>query len=124
MRFGWVGVILLVGSCSEPQHHLTDQDLCTAVVSIGMGTDPLIMRSVKNNGIVTISYNTESDGKLWKYKCKREGNQIVWGMNRFHTHELDTKYYFIIKDDELIITEKYYGGPEQEIHKFPVEFTN
>ncbi|MFK5970698.1 MAG: hypothetical protein QM487_11340, partial [Candidatus Marithrix sp.] len=87
---------------------------------LGMGTDPLIMRASKNNDIVTISYNRESDGKLWKYKCKRQGNQIIWGMNRFNTHKLDTKYTFIVNSKELIITETYPGGTEN-IYKFPIE---
>ena len=117
-----VALIVLVTSCSK-NTWLTDEDLCTAVVSIRMGTDPLIMRASKNNDIVTISYNRKSDGKLWKYKCKRQENQIIWGMNRFNTHKLDEKYTFIVNPQELIITETYPGGTEN-IYKFPIESPN
>ena len=69
----------------------TIDQLCKATISAVMGASPSIMRTSEQFGSTIVAYNRESDGKLWDYMCRLDGDRVVWGRNggRWHDHDAD-----------------------------------
>ena len=65
--------------------------LCKATIHAVMGASPSIMRTSDQFGSTIVAYNRESDGKLWDYMCRLDGDRMVWGINggRWQNHQLD-----------------------------------
>lgn len=69
----------------------TIDQLCKATISAVMGASPSIMRTSEQFGSTIVAYNRESDGKLWDYMCRVNGDRVIWGSNggRWHDHDTD-----------------------------------
>ena len=69
----------------------TESHLCKAAIHAVMGTSPSIMRTSEQFGRTIVAYNRKSDGKLWDYMCRLDGDRLVWGSNggRWQNHYLD-----------------------------------
>lgn len=53
--------------------------LCRATIAVLMGRDVGIIRvDGERAGIANVSYVRPDDGTLWGYRCKLEGNRIIW----------------------------------------------
>jgi hypothetical protein len=56
-----------------------------------MGRDPKIMRITRvQDGIIYLSYKRQDDGKDWAYRCKIEGDKVIWSsdMGRWMTNSM------------------------------------
>ncbi|MPR09217.1 hypothetical protein [Microvirga tunisiensis] len=56
-----------------------------------MGRDPQIMMVRPDGDVTHVSYNRPSDGSVWSYRCRLEGNRIIWASaeGRWRTHPDD-----------------------------------
>jgi hypothetical protein len=53
--------------------------ICKAAISTLMFQDPSIMTGeIDKEGVVHIYYKRASDDKFWAFKCKIEGNSVVY----------------------------------------------
>tara|TARA_R110002072_G_scaffold197707_1_gene355368 strand:- start:432 stop:785 length:354 start_codon:yes stop_codon:yes gene_type:complete len=76
---------------------LSMTQICKAGLSVVMGRAPNIMTTEKvNNGIVYLSYRRPSDNTKWSYRCRVEGNRIIWAsaQGRWRTHSSDSVVTF------------------------------
>lgn len=93
-----------------PQSWPTNRELCKAGISILMGRDPSIMKIDRTDGaVVYLSYIRPDDRSLWSYRCKIEGNRIIWASStgRWRTHPLDEVITFSVSGDRLHLDEAY-----------------
>jgi hypothetical protein len=78
-----------------------------------MGRDPRIIRVDRTQGDTAyLSYVRPDDGKRWKYKCKLDGNKIVWGADdgRWRTHPDDSVITYNARGSSLTVIERYSDG--------------
>lgn len=99
---------VLAGPPSQPWP--TNKELCKAGISILMGRDPRIMKIDSTDGeIVYLSYIRPDDRSLWSYRCKIEGNRIIWASStgRWRTHPLDEVITFSVSGERLHLDQAY-----------------
>ena len=82
-------------------------EICRAAIASVMGRDPSIMRTRVVDNIQYVSYVRPDDGKVWTYRCRLEGNRVVWAgeQGRWRTHP----------SDEVITYELSPGGKSVQI---------
>ena len=103
---------ILFPSASYAQN-IDDAQICRAGIATIMNrdlADVVFYREVKQ--VKYISYKREEDGVVWKFKCRIEDSRILWAteMGRWRNRVLDSIVEYKIKDDFLIIREKYNSG--------------
>ena len=94
--------------------------VCKAAVAAIMGRDAKIIKIDKQDGAVThLSYVRPNDGTLWKYRCKLEGNRVIWASDtgRWRTDPLDEEILFKVDEASgVTITQEYTDGSKDEDH--------
>lgn len=109
-----VGVIILIAGCGGvDKGSFTGQQICVATVATSMGRDPSIIKvSSSQENITSLSYYRSEDGKYWKYRCKLEGDKVIWASDpgRWRTGQYDSKITFSVDGDSLNILENYSDG--------------
>lgn len=88
--------------------------ICRAAIATVMGRDISIIttRSITDN-IHYLYYKRPDDNSLWKYRCKPDGNNIMWASNwtesegRWRTSQYDGKVTYKLKNELLTIDERY-----------------
>jgi len=91
---------------------ISQEDICKASIATIMGRDLSIMKTDSIQGdVVYLSYIRSNDGTRWSYKCKLDGNKIIWGNadGRWRTEELIT---FTVSGDTVTITDKTTSSTE------------
>ncbi len=53
-------------------------DICKAAIAVEMGRDPKIMRKKSAGEESEISYVRKEDGSKFSYRCKLDGDRVVW----------------------------------------------
>jgi hypothetical protein len=86
----------------------------TAIVSI-MGRDPKIVRVTRVAGdVLFLSYVRPIDNFVWDYRCKIQGNRVVWASEpgRWREDAKDAKVFFEIVEGgkQLRIIEDHGDG--------------
>ncbi|HXO71278.1 MAG TPA: hypothetical protein VN838_20130 [Bradyrhizobium sp.] len=86
----------------------------TAIASI-MGRDPKIVQVTRVAGdILFLSYVRPIDNFVWDYRCKIEGNRVIWASEpgRWREDPKDDKVFFEIVGDgrQLRIIEDHSDG--------------
>ncbi|MBK5146039.1 hypothetical protein I2494_20450 [Budviciaceae bacterium BWR-B9] len=92
----------------------TQQQVCKAAISTIFGKPTNIIK-VKNSSddIYHLSYVRPDDKKLWKFKCKLSGNNIIWTEEGYESDRwlgkgtVDSLVNFTINGKTLEITEIY-----------------
>lgn len=119
MHFG-VCILLIAlayGSPATAQSTFTPRQICKAGIAVVMGRVPATMKvdRVREN-VVFLSYNRPDDGKRWTYKCKIEGERIIWGADdgRWRTHPEDSVISFAIDGSSLVVAERFSDGSSNE----------
>jgi hypothetical protein len=82
-----------------------------------MGRNPATMKIDRiSENVVFLSYSRPDDGKRWTYKCKVEGERILWGADdgRWRTHPADSVISFAIDGSSLVVTERFSDGSSNE----------
>ena len=117
--FSLSAVVFMAAFSSLSSAQAVDKDIfstnqiCKAAVATVMGRDPIIMSIDQVQGeVVYLSYIRQDDGKKWGYKCRLEGNRIIWGAydGRWRTHPMDSIITFQVKGDVLNIEDRFSDG--------------
>ncbi len=90
-----------------------ENQICKAGIAKVMGRNPAIIKiDLVASDAIYLSYVREEDQSKWKYKCKLEGNQIIWGSDtgRWRTHPLDSKVTFKVHGNSIIVTDSFSDG--------------
>ena len=91
----------------------TKEQVCKAGIATVMGRVPANMNTDRvQNDVIYISYRRANDGSHWVYKCKLEGERIIWGSDngRWRTHEADSKVIFNVKSDVINVEDRFSDG--------------
>jgi hypothetical protein len=86
----------------------------TAIASIA-GRDPKIMQITRTVGdVLLLTYARPIDNFVWTYRCRIEGNRVVWATEpgRWREDPKDDKVFFEIVEDgkKLRIIEDHRDG--------------
>lgn len=98
---------------SQWSHSVAADSVCKAAIGTIMGREP---RSMTTDGItestVFISYVRADDGIRWAYRCRFEGNRVVWGNadGRWRTDPADSVVTFAISGQTVTITDRFDDG--------------
>lgn len=87
----------------------TESQICKAGIGISFGRNPQTMNSKKKNGYYEISYK-RNDGKIWKYKCKVEPNNVIRWANTDGDWRYDSTITYKIQGNNINLEEKYADG--------------
>ncbi len=116
-------VLLVAFVFSTPVHSISlateasTSKVCKAAISKLMFKDPSIIQvNKKSSYVVFLSYVRKTDGTVWKYKCKLEGERVLWGMDegRWRNHSNDSNITYSIGGNKLKIKENYSDGSVDE----------
>ena len=96
----------------DSYNQISNIKLCKAAISKIMGRSPHIIRA-RGNSVVHLAYVY---GKQWDYKCRVEGNRIIWGASdgRWRIHHLDPKLTFTTSSGSIRITETFTNGTSSQ----------
>jgi hypothetical protein len=93
----------------------------TAIASI-MGRDPKIVRVTRDAGdVLFLSYVRPIDNFVWDYRCKIEGNRVIWASEpgRWREDPKDDKVFFEIveggKQLRIIVEDHGDGSATNEL---------
>lgn len=124
-------VILIPFSCGVAGEigSFSKEQVCKAAVATMMGRDPKIVKVKKTkDGIVYLSYRRPDDGKLWAYRCKFEGDQVIWAsdnadsLGRWRTHPADEKInYRTSQGGTVLRIEERYGDSSSTSKEFSLK---
>ena len=92
----------------------TLSQISRAAIGTAMRRSPSTIRATTVGNEVKLSYVRENDQTEWKYKCKLDGNRVIWAVDpegRWRDHPLDERiYYRGLPGDVLEIEEHYTDG--------------
>lgn len=92
--------------------------VCRAAIGSVMGRDPKIMSAQAAGDVVTVSYRRPSDGSVWSYRCRLEGNRIIWasaeGRWRNHPEDGFLTYEMIEGGSKIRIIEAHSDGTKSQ----------
>lgn len=81
------------------------EQICKAAIGTLMGQEPKIIKILKNDaGIIDLSYIRPADGTRWSYRCKLDGNKVIWAV--------DQGRWRVGADDEIVTYSFVSGGIE------------
>ena len=98
-------------AAAEPS--VGQEGICKAAVAAMMGRDPKIMKIDRRDGdIVHLSYIRTDDGTRWSYRCRLEGDRVIWASDtgRWRTDPADEKILFSINAKGVTITQAWTDG--------------
>lgn len=87
-----------------------------------MARDPANIRlDSVSDGIAQVSYTRVEDGKVWKNRCRIEGDRVIWGtidadgpgtgFGRWREDPADEVITFRINGPNVRISQAYKSGP-------------
>lgn len=99
-------------SANAKKPDFTGEQICKAAIGTLMGRDPLSIRVTEKIGTVVHLYYVRNDGTKWAYRCRLEGQKIIWATadGRWRTEASDEKITFRAKSGSLEINQQYSDG--------------
>lgn len=112
----------LFGASSDAYTHV---QICKAALSSVMGVDHSAIQTEKRkHGVVYLQYRIEGENDRYDYKCRVEGNRVLWGSakGRWRTKKGDAVVTFIVSNGNVTITERFNDEPSSQGNKttFPL----
>lgn len=89
------------------------ETICKSGIATRMGRDPSIIAIDElRDGVVFLSYARPEDGTLWSYKCKLDGNRIIWGSKegRWRTRLMDSTLLYVVQGDTIQVEDHFTDG--------------
>lgn len=120
MKFNTLAVAVissvLLTACGESTDtNYAEKDICRAAISLVMGRSLDTVSIDSSSGSqFNLSYTRPEDGSNWSYKCKVEGNSILWGADdgRWRDADEDSKLSFTIQE-VLTVVEGFSDGSKK-----------
>ncbi len=87
--------------------------VCKAGIAKIMGRNPSIIQIDRvAKGVIYLSYVRQDDKTKWKYKCKIEGNRIIWGSDtgRWRTNPMDSMVSFQVSGNLITVKDAFSDG--------------
>jgi hypothetical protein len=56
----------------------TSAEVCKSTIGAVMGRDPATISVINSEDEMTVGYARPSDGSIWRYRCKINGNRVIW----------------------------------------------
>jgi hypothetical protein len=109
----FIALIAISTSSAADKSKFTKNQICKAGIAKIMGRDPAIIKIDRTSGeTIYLSYIRQDDKTKWKYKCKLNGNQIIWGSDtgRWRTHAMDSKVHYRINGSSITVTDTFSDG--------------
>ena len=108
-------VFLTVGACGSASAapEFTSEQICKAGIAALMGRSPSIMKTETSAaGTVYLYYTRKEDGSKWAYRCRVEGERIMWASDpgRWRRHADDEKVKYRVKGDNIEIIQVFTDG--------------
>lgn len=102
--------------------------VCRAAIGAIMARDPANIRvDSVSDGIAQVSYARFEDGKVWKNRCRIEGDRVIWGTidahgpdagyGRWHDGPADEVVTFQIIEPNVLISQAYKSGPLESAYQ-------
>ena len=113
-------LVLIIGSqigTSAESSAFSENQICKAGIAIIMGRDPGTMTTKKDvSNVIFVSYIRQSDGNLFTYKCRINGNQIMWGneTGRWRDDSADSTVSYSISGLSLQVRDQFSDGSASE----------
>ncbi|MBD3791840.1 MAG: hypothetical protein IE918_06780 [Campylobacterales bacterium] len=88
--------------------------ICKAALSSIMGIDHRTIQAEKREtGVVSLHYRIEGEKERYAYKCRVEGNRVIWGSagGRWRTDKSDAVITFTIGGAHITIEERFNDEP-------------
>lgn len=109
----FIALIAISTSSAADKSKFTKNKICKAGIAKIMGRDPAVIKIDRAKGeTIYLSYIRQDDKTKWKYKCKLNGTQILWGSDtgRWRTHAMDSKVRYKIKGTSITVTDTFSDG--------------
>jgi len=87
--------------------------ICRVGIAKIMGRNPSIIKiDHMASDVIYLSYVRQDDQTKWKYKCKIEGNRIIWGSDtgRWRMHPMDAKVSFKVSGNSISVNDAFSDG--------------
>jgi hypothetical protein len=89
--------------------------ICRTVIASITGRDPKLMQTTAApDGVVMLTYARPIDNFVWTYRCRLEGNRVVWASEpgRWRNNAKDDKVFFeaVGNGTQLRIIENHVNG--------------
>jgi hypothetical protein len=104
---------ILLGCGGADKGSFSNQQICVAAIASTMSQDPSIININSFKGDIThLSYIRPDDGKKWAYRCKLNGNKVIWASDtgRWRNGQYDSVITFSVNGNKVNISEKYDDG--------------
>jgi hypothetical protein len=117
-----ISIVLSLSGCdggsknnaeSTNKGDFTDTQICKAGIATVMGREPKIMTIDRvQTEVIYLSYIRQDDQSKWVFKCKLDGNQIVWGNDdgRWRDNAADSAVRFYVSGKVISIAETFGDG--------------
>jgi len=105
--------VVCVNVYASEKGDFNENQICKAGIAKIMGRNPAIIKIDRvTNDATYLSYVRQDDWSKWKYKCKLEGNRIMWGSDtgRWRTHPLDSKVTFKVSGHSIMVIDAFSDG--------------
>ena len=91
--------ICLAPAMAEAAPPFAPEAICRTAIASIMGRDPKIVRVTRvTSDVLFLSYVRPIDNFVWAYRCKIEGNRVIWASEpgRWREGPKDDKVFFEI----------------------------
>jgi hypothetical protein len=86
-------------SVSDAAPSFEPEAICRTALASVMGRDPKIVRVTRiTSDVLFLSYVRPIDNFVWAYRCKIQGNRVIWAddLGRWRENPKDDKVFFEI----------------------------
>jgi opacity protein-like surface antigen len=123
------GVAMAVAALSAAAaEDFNRNQICRAAIATIMSRSPNIIKieGTGDDGVIYLWYVRWNDQTRWDYKCKVEGERILWGalQGRWQTEPRDAVVTYAVKDGLLEIEEKRATGHTRTRHYTRKQFVH
>ena len=112
----------LAPAMAEAAPPYAPEAICRTAIAAVMGRDPKLVRVTRTAGdVLFLSYVRPLDNFVWDYRCKIQGNRVIWASEpgRWREDPKDDKVFFEIveggKQLRIIVEDHGDGSATKEL---------
>jgi len=107
---------LLKEKSSDTSVSVRDEQVCKAAIATMFRKSPSTINVENSSSPYVLSYVRKPDNSTWKYRCKVQGNEIIWAgwingsWGRWRDDQNDAEVTYKVDGDQIQISEQYPGS--------------